>query len=174
MNVLIIEDDEGFRTTLALALKRRGCDVLQAASKYEALGMAENEIIDGIVLDMRLGAVDGMLLIPELLRHQPQARLIILTGYGSIPSALEAVRLGAHDYLLKPASADQVLAALKGLSAASPRPAVSDMPSLARLEWEHIQRVLHEHGGNISHTAEALGIDRRTLQRKLSKMPPEE
>jgi two-component system response regulator RegA len=73
-----------------------------------------------------------------------------------------------------PASADQVLAALQGFSTASPRPAVSDLPSLARLEWEHIQRVLHEHGGNISHTAEALGIDRRTLQRKLAKMPPEE
>jgi two-component system response regulator RegA len=173
MNVLLIEDDEGFRTTLALALKRRGCDVLQAAGKHEALGLAEKENFDGIVLDMRLGAMDGMLLIP-LLRHQPQARLIILTGYGSIPSALEAVRLGAHDYLLKPASADQVLAALQGLSTASPRPAVSDLPSLARLEWEHIQRVLHEHGGNISHTAEALGIDRRTLQRKLAKMPPEE
>lgn len=174
MKVLIIEDDEGFRTTLALALKRRGCDALQAAGQHEALGLAESENLDGIVLDMRLGAVDGMRLIPELLRHQPKARLVILTGYGSIPSALEAVRLGAHDYLLKPASADQVLAALQGFSTASPRPAVSDLPSLARLEWEHIQRVMHEHGGNISHTSEALGIDRRTLQRKLAKMPPEE
>lgn len=173
MNVLLIEDDEGFRTTLALALKRRGCDVAQAAGKHEALGLAESEKFDGIVLDMRLGAVDGMSLIPELLRHQPKTRLIILTGYGSIPSALEAVRLGAHDYLLKPAGADQVLSALKGISATSPRPAVSDLPSLARLEWEHIQRVLHEQDGNISHAAEALGIDRRTLQRKLAKMPPE-
>ncbi|MCC6884370.1 MAG: response regulator [Verrucomicrobiales bacterium] len=172
MNVLLIEDDESFRTTLALALKRRGCDVRQAATKHEALRLAENESITGIVLDMRLGAVDGMSLIPELRRHQLHARLIILTGYGSIPSALDAVRLGADDYLLKPASADQVLAALKGLSTASPRPAFSDIPSLARLEWEHIQRVMHEHGGNISHTAEALGIDRRTLQRKLAKLPP--
>jgi two-component system response regulator RegA len=172
MNVLLIEDDEGFRATLALALRRRGCDVLQAAGKHEALGYAEAGGIDGIVLDMRLGAVDGMTLIPTLRQKLPQARLIVLTGYGSIPGALEAVRLGADDYLLKPASADQVLAALQGKSSASPRPSANDTPSLARLEWEHIQRVLHDCGGNISHAAEALGIDRRTLQRKLVKMPP--
>jgi two-component system response regulator RegA len=173
MNVLLIEDDEGFRATLALALRRRGCDVLQAAGKHEALGHAEAGGIDGIVLDMRLGAVDGMTLIPALRQHLPQARLIVLTGYGSIPGALEAVRLGADDYLLKPASADQVLAALQGHATTSPRPSANDTPSLARLEWEHIQRVLHDCGGNISHAAEALGIDRRTLQRKLGKMPPE-
>lgn len=172
MNVLLIEDDDGFRATLALALRRRGCEVLQAAGKLEALGLVESGGIDAIVLDMRLGAVDGMTLIPTLRQKLPQARLIVLTGYGSIPGALEAVRLGADDYLLKPASADQVLAALQGRSTASPRPSANDVPSLARLEWEHIQRVLHDCDGNISHTAEALGIDRRTLQRKLAKMPP--
>jgi two-component system response regulator RegA len=113
-----------------------------------------------------------MTLIPTLRQKLPQARLIVLTGYGSIPGALEAVRLGADDYLLKPASADQVLAALQGHATTSPRPSANDTPSLARLEWEHIQRVLHDCGGNISHAAEALGIDRRTLQRKLVKMPP--
>lgn len=173
MNVLLIEDDDGFRATLALALRRRGCVVLQAAGKHEAFGLVESGGIDAIVLDMRLGAVDGMSLIPRLRQKLPQVRLIVLTGYGSIPSALEAVRLGADDYLLKPASADQVLAALQGRASASPRPSANDVPSLARLEWEHIQRVLHDCDGNISHTAEALGIDRRTLQRKLAKMPPE-
>lgn len=173
MNVLLIEDDEGFRTTLALALKRRGCQVQQAAGRHEALGLAEAGEIEGIVLDMRLGGVDGASLIPHLRRHLPSARLVVLTGYGSIPGAIEAVRLGADDYLLKPASADQVLAALQGRATSTPRPAAAEMPSLARLEWEHIQRVLHECGGNVSHTAEALGIDRRTLQRKLAKMPPE-
>ncbi|SKB01776.1 two-component system, response regulator RegA [Prosthecobacter debontii] len=172
MNVLLIEDDEGFRATLALALRRRGCDVLQAAGKYEALSLVEAADINGIVLDMRLGGVDGMSLISALRQRQPRARLIVLTGYGSIPGALKAVRLGADDYLLKPASADQVLAALQGRAATSPRPAANDTPSLARLEWEHIQRVLHDCRGNISHAAEALGIDRRTLQRKLGKMPP--
>lgn len=173
MNVLLIEDDESFRATLALALTRRGCDVLQAAGQHEALGYADASDLDGIVLDMRLGAVDGMSLISQLRQRQPLARLIVLTGYGSIPGALEAVRLGADDYLLKPASADQVLATLQGKAHASPRPTGTDLPSLARLEWEHIQRVLHDCGGNISHAAEALGIDRRTLQRKLGKMPPE-
>lgn len=173
MNVLLIEDDEGFRTTLALALRRRNCDVRQAANARVALELAGIGRVDGIVLDMRLGSANGMGLIPGLKKLQPQARLVVLTGYGSIPEALEAVRLGADDYLLKPASADQVLAALQGRMTNSPRPSNSDMPSLARLEWEYIQRVLHECGGNISHTAEALGIDRRTLQRKLAKMPPE-
>jgi two-component system, response regulator RegA len=173
MNVLLIEDDESFRMTLTQALKRRGCDVHPMASKREALDAAAAGSFEGVVLDMRLGAVDGLSLIPELKRHLPSARLIVLTGYGSIPGALEAVRLGADDYLLKPASADQVLAALKGIPSASSRPSSSDLPSLARLEWEHIQRVLHDCGGNISHTAEALGIDRRTLQRKLAKIPPE-
>lgn len=173
MNILLIEDDESFRATLALALRRRGCTVLEAAGKITALAQAGSAGIGGIVLDMRLGAVDGMSLIPALRRAQPEARLVVLTGYGSIPGALEAVRLGADDYLLKPASAEQVLAALQSRGTASPRPAAGDLPSLARLEWEHIQRVLHDCRGNISHTAEALGIDRRTLQRKLAKLPPD-
>ena len=112
-----------------------------------------------------------MALIPELRQLLPEARLIVLTGYGSIPSALEAVRLGADDYLLKPASADQVLAALEGHDGPSARPAAGDLPSLARLEWEHIQRVLQQHDGNISQAARALHMHRRTLQRKLAKKP---
>ncbi len=174
MNVLLIEDDDGFRATLALALRRRGCEIQQAGSAPAGLALAEQGGIDGIVLDMRLGAEDGMKLIPGLRERLPQARLIVLTGYGSIPGALEAVRLGADDYLLKPAGADQLLSALQGRAAASPRPSATDVPSLARLEWEHIQRVLQDSGGNISHAAEALGIDRRTLQRKLGKLPPGE
>lgn len=174
MTVLLIEDDESFRTTLALALRRRGCEVLQAANGPAALEtILSGASPSGIVLDMRLGQENGMALIAGLRRHLPCTRLIVLTGYGSIPNAIEAVRLGADDYLLKPASADQVLAALQGQATASPRPAASDLPSLARLEWEHIQRVLSDCHGNISHAAEALGIDRRTLQRKLGKQPPE-
>ncbi len=174
MTVLLIEDDESFRITLALALRRRGCEVLQATNGPAALETLRSVAApSGIVLDMRLGQENGMSLIAELCRLAPQTRLIVLTGYGSIPNAIEAVRLGADDYLLKPASADQVLAALQGHSTTSPRPAASDLPTLARLEWEHIQRVLSDSHGNISHAAEALGIDRRTLQRKLGKQPPE-
>lgn len=174
MKVLLIDDDHGFRATLSLALRRRGCDVLAAASRAEALAQALDAGVSSVLLDMRLSSSSGMQLIPELRSLLPQARLIILTGYGSIPNAVAAVRLGADDYLLKPASADQILAALQGVGASAPRPSAANIPSLGRLEWEHIQRVLHECGGNISHTAEALGIDRRTLQRKLSKMPPVE
>ena len=173
MRVLLIEDDESFRTTLAMALRRRGCEVIEAPDSTTALLSAEASQPQGIVLDMRLGGDAGMPLIPRLKQCLPHARLIILTGYGSIPNAMEAVRLGADDYLLKPAGADQIHAALHGTLTASPRPSAMDLPSLARLEWEHIQRVLHECGGNISHAAEALGIDRRTLQRKLAKMPPD-
>lgn len=174
MNVLLIDDDESFRATLALALRRRGCEVEQAGCRRAALSQAALGELDGIVLDLRLGAEDGMIMIATLRDLLPRSRLIVLTGYGSIPGALEAVRLGADDYLLKPAGADQVLAALQGRAAISPRPAATDVPSLARLEWEHIQRVLHDCDGNISHAAEALGIDRRTLQRKLGKLPPGE
>lgn len=173
MHVLLIEDDDSFRTTLAMALKRRGCEVSEAANAREALRQTRATQAQGIVLDMRLGRDNGIDLIVQLKHDLPEARLIVLTGYGSIPSAMEAVRLGADDYLLKPANADQILAALKGTTAPSARPAATDLPSLARLEWEHIQRVLHDCGGNISHAADALGIDRRTLQRKLGKMPPE-
>lgn len=173
MTVLLIEDDTSFRTTLASALKRRGCAVFQAASAEETAALPEGTSPEGIVLDMRLGQQNGMALIPQLKKRHPRSRLVVLTGYGSIPNAIEALRLGADDYLLKPASGDQVLDALLGRDANSPRPPASGLPSLARLEWEHIQRVLGECQGNISRTAEALGIDRRTLQRKLAKMPPE-
>ncbi len=174
MKVLLIDDDHGFRATLSLALRRRGCEVVAASNAQESLALAREGGITSILLDMRLGPASGMHLIPELRSLLPTSRLIVLTGYGSIPNAVEAVRLGADDYLLKPASADQILAALQGGEATAPRPSAATVPSLGRLEWEHIQRVLHECGGNVSHTAEALGIDRRTLQRKLAKMPPTE
>lgn len=172
MKVLLIEDDEAFRSTLAFALKRRGISVLESSDSRGALALSD-ESIDGIVLDMRLGPESGADAIEGLRRLWPGARLVILTGYGSIPEALHTMRLGADDYLLKSAGADQILDALKGSTAAPPGPSPAPLPSLARLEWEHIQRVLHECGGNVSRTAEVLGIDRRTLQRKLAKLPPE-
>jgi two-component system, response regulator RegA len=173
MKLLLIEDDVSFRETLAYALKRRGCEILQAGDGAEALTVpAKGEALDGILLDMRLGSEDGMSLIPELKRRFPLSRLIVLTGYGSIPGAMEAVRLGADDYLLKPVGVDRIVAAFAGGEKIAPLSFVEDLPSLARVEWEHIQRVLSDCGGNVSHAAEALGIDRRTLQRKLSKLPP--
>lgn len=172
MTILLIEDDEAFRSTLAFALKRRGLRVLEAAHARAALALTE-ESLDGIVLDMRLGDESGADSIEAFRERWPTARLVVLTGYGSIPEALHTIRLGADDYLLKSAGADQILGALRGIPDRSTHPAPATLPSLARLEWEHIQRVLHEAGGNVSRTAEILGIDRRTLQRKLAKLPPE-
>lgn len=172
MRVILIEDDEAFRSTLAFALKRRGLTVLESPDAGGALGFDERTV-DGIILDMRLGGESGADAIGALRVKWPTARLVVLTGYGSIPEALHTMRLGADDYLLKSASADQIAEALRGSPEGPIRPCPAELPSLARLEWEHIQRVLHESGGNVSRSAEVLGIDRRTLQRKLAKLPPE-
>lgn len=172
MKVLLIEDDEAFRSTLAFALRRRGLVVVESPDARRALS-SDIGTIDGIVLDMRLGGESGADSIGDIRQHWPDARIVILTGYGSIPEALHTMRLGADDYLLKSAGADQIFEALRGSPDATQRPSPAALPSLARLEWEHIQRVLHESGGNVSRTAEILGIDRRTLQRKLAKRPPE-
>ena len=120
-------------------------------------------------------AGSGLDVVREVHELQPAARLIVLTGYGSIATALEAVRLGAADYVTKPADADQILAALRGRRAPhfDPGELSKTIPSLDRVEWEYIQRVLAETGGNISRSARLLGLDRRSLQRKLSKYPPQ-
>jgi two-component system response regulator RegA len=121
--------------------------------------------------------MSGTELVPQLLKLQPKLRVVVLTGYGSIASAVEAMRLGAHNYVSKPADADDVLAAVTGdarpveTGAARTAP-VSPPPTLARAEWEHIQRILADTGNNVSETARRLGITRRTLQLKLKKYPP--
>jgi len=118
--------------------------------------------------------MSGTELLPQLLRLQPGLRVVVLTGYGSIASAVDAMRLGAHNYVSKPADADDVLAAVTGdaraVETAPGEPAPP--PTLARAEWEHIQRILGDTGGNVSETARRLGITRRTLQLKLKKYPP--
>ena len=118
--------------------------------------------------------MSGTELVPQLLRLQPELRVVVLTGYGSIASAVEAMRLGAHNYVSKPADADDVLAAVTGDArpVATPAGAAAPPPTLARAEWEHIQRILADTGGNVSETARRLGITRRTLQLKLKKYPP--
>jgi len=131
------------------------------------------------VLDLKLGEENGLRLIPELHELVPDMRILLLTGYASIATAVEAIKRGAHDYLAKPVDADAVVRALlEGESAQPSEDDVIDAPeaplALRRLEWEHIQRVLTECDGNISETARRLGMHRRTLQRKLSKHPVRE
>jgi len=167
-SVLLVEDDERFRDRLARALGARGCEVRAAATAAEALALAAHDSPELAVVDLKLGVDSGLDVVRSLHAIDPTTRIIVLTGYGSIATALESVRLGAVNYLTKPADADQVLAAFEARDVAPPPVAV---PSLARVEWEHIQRVLADCDGNVSQAARLLGIHRRSLQRKLAKFP---
>jgi two-component system response regulator RegA len=172
--ILLVDDDEVFRERLARALRARGYGVVTAGDHVGALAKAREVPFDFAVIDLRMPEGSGLVLLERLRTLAPTARYVMLTGYGSIASAVEALRLGAHDYLSKPADADDVIAALSGegsrAGARPPMPATA--PSLARAEWEHIQRVLTDCGNNVSEAARRLGITRRTLQLKLKKYPP--
>ena len=171
-SILIADDDDRFRDRLAKALEDRQYVVHAAHDVPSAVGVAASHRIDRAIVDLRMPAPGGLQLIRELCAQQPSMEVVVLTGYGSIATAVEAMRLGARDYLTKPCHADRILAAFE----ADPSPPREEkpeyeIPSLARLEWEHIERVLRECNGNISKTARVLGMHRRTLQHKLSKFP---
>jgi two-component system response regulator RegA len=168
-SILLVDDDEVLRERLAQAIRARGYEVRTAGSAEEALREATRESPEMAVLDLKMPGMSGLDLLRELRQHDPATRVLMLTGYGSIATAVQAVREGAVGYLPKPADADEILAALAGKEAAA---RAGDTPSLARAEWEHIQRVLADCGGNISEAARRLGIHRRSLQRKLHKYPP--
>jgi two-component system response regulator RegA len=178
--MLIIEDDETFSATLVRALKRRGYAVAAARSAAEALEHAAGGVPDRVVLDLNLDGDSGLNLIPRLLELNPACRIVVLTGYASISTAVDAIKLGAAQYLAKPVDVDTLLRAFVHTlqeDQASSVAAVASAPislvpmSVDRMEWEHIQRVLRENKGNISSTARALNMHRRTLQRKLLKRP---
>jgi len=166
----LVEDDERFRERLGRALTARGCDVRAVASVDEALAAAQQESPELAVVDLKLPIGSGLDVVRGLHAIDPTTRIVVLTGYGSIATALESVKLGATHYLTKPVDADQVLAAFEGRAVPQGPPTVG-VPSLARVEWEHIQRILNDCDGNISQAARLLGIHRRSLQRKLSKFP---
>jgi two-component system response regulator RegA len=167
--LLLVDDDAPFRSRLARSLRARGLEVAEAASAEEASSVAHAFRPDRAVIDLRLCDGSGLDVLQALQREFPDAVSLVLTGYGSIATAVEAVRRGAFGYLTKPVDADDVLRAFEpGGEAAAP----SVVPSLHRVEWEHIQRVLADCGGNISKAARALGVHRRTLQRKLASLPP--
>lgn len=169
--ILLVDDDQTYRERLARAIRGREFEVLDAPNAQIAVDLTEKHQPDAIVMDLRMPGDSGVHIVGQLLALAPEARIVVLTGFGSIASALEAVRLGAVDYLTKPATADQILAALWIQSERTP-PVPDVVPSLERVEWEHIQRVLSECGGNISQAARLLGLHRRSLQRKLEKFPP--
>lgn len=170
---LVVDDDEVYRSRLMRALADRGFEVRGAADAEEALVSARKDSPEFAVVDLRMPGRSGLEVVQELAAIDPTTKTLVLTGYGSIATALEAVRLGALHYLTKPADADEVLAAFGRGKREEPKAATArrQVPSLARVEWEHINRVLVDCGGNISEAARLLGIHRRSLQRKLAKHP---
>lgn len=172
-SILVVDDDPVFNGVLVRALTRRGYAVSAAGDAESTLATAHAHAPDAVVLDLNLGSVSGLNLIQPLLATAPGCRIVVLTGYASIATAVEAIKLGATQYLAKPVEVDAIIAALDipeaGGHADVQPPA--DPLSVDRLEWEHIQRILREHDGNISATARALKMHRRTLQRKLAKRP---
>lgn len=172
-SILVVDDDDVFRTRLVRAFTDRGLAARQANSAASAIAAATEDSPELAVVDLHMPDRHGLEVVRGLKEIDPATRVVVLTGYGSIATALEAVKLGATHYLTKPANADEILAAFDGRKrAADSNPDVeSDAPSLARMEWEHIQRILNDCGGNISQAARVLNLHRRSLQRKLSKRP---
>jgi len=171
--ILIVDDDRVLSERLVKAFRERGFEAQGAASVDEALSIARSEPPEYAVVDLRIAEHSGLELSRELLALDPETRIVILTGYGSIATAIDAVRLGAVYYLSKPADADDILQAFaRGSAPPSVGLEAVEAPSLARAEWEHIHRVLGDCGGNVSEAARRLKIHRRSLQRKLSKFAP--
>ena len=171
MYYLLVDDDITFSRVLANALTRRGGEVVCAANSAEALTHCASVPIARVVLDLKLEGESGLILLQELMALQPQLQVVVLTGYSSIATAVTAVKLGAVEYLCKPASVRDIEAAFESDLAVESTDVAEHPPSPSRLEWEHIQRVLGANNHNISATARALGMHRRTLQRKLHKRP---
>jgi two-component system response regulator RegA len=170
-SLLIVDDDKSFLQRLARAMEGRGFNVSIAESVSDGLTQVEREAPAFAVVDMRLGDGNGLDVISALKKRRPEARGIILTGYGNIATAVNAVKLGAVDYLAKPADADDVVAALLAVEGKKPEPPEHPM-SADRVRWEHIQRIYELCGRNVSETARQLNMHRRTLQRILAKRAP--
>jgi two-component system response regulator RegA len=171
IRLLLVDDDVPFRSALAAAFARRGHDVVDAGSSAEALARCASWTPDRAVIDLRMPQSSGLDLLRDLLRVCPDVQVVVLTGYGSIPTAIEAVKRGAVNYLTKPAEPAEIEAAFEDERAQDAAVDVA-VPTVDRAAWEHIQRVLTECQGNVSETARRLGMHRRTLQRKLQKQPP--
>jgi two-component system response regulator RegA len=170
-SLLIVDDDKAFLTRLARAMEQRGYAVRTADTVADGFRAIRDKAPAFAVIDMRLGDGNGIELLAELNRARPDARGIVLTGYGNIATAVTAVKMGAFDYLAKPADADDIDAALR--SEGEARPELPENPMSAdRVRWEHIQRVYELCGRNVSETARRLSMHRRTLQRILAKRAP--
>lgn len=171
-SLLLVDDDSTYCEVMARALRRRGFDVIVAHDVESALRVAEVDPPEYALVDLKMPGDSGLTLVRYLKAAEPATRIVVLTGYASISTAIEAIKLGATHYLAKPVDADEVVAAFGKSEGNEYIPLSSSPLSVDRLEWEHLQRVLAEHEGNVSATARALNMHRRTLQRKLAKRPP--
>jgi len=169
-SLLLVDDDATFCRVLRTALVKRGFSVTVAHSVEEALPLARDNPPEFSIVDLKMGGAPGLILVKALHELDPNTRIVVLTGYASITTAVEAIKLGATQYLAKPANADEIVAAFSHQADGN---IVFNSPpnNIGHLEWQHIQRVLQEHGNNISASARALNMHRRTLQRKLNKPP---
>jgi two-component system response regulator RegA len=175
---LVVDDDEVFRDRLCRAITDRGWEASGAGDGATAIDLAAKSSPDLAIVDLRLPAMGGLDIVRELRKLDETTCIIVLTGYGSIATALTATKLGANHYLSKPADVDEILGAYQNFvngpdTEDTSGEAALSVPSLARVEWEHIQRVLGSCDGNISQAAKLLGLHRRSLQRKLAKYPPQ-
>jgi two-component system response regulator RegA len=169
-SLLLVDDDITFCKVLKAALEKRGFCVGVAHSVEQAVPLAEANPPEFAVVDLKMAGATGLVLVRRLHELDQNTRIVVLTGYASISTAVEAIKLGATQYLAKPANADEIVAAFN--HSPDGNVALRAQPTqIGNLEWDHIQRVLHEHDNNISATARALNMHRRTLQRKLTKPP---
>lgn len=171
IDILLVDDDETFSMVLNNAIKRRGHIVVSALNSADAMILATQHKPTYAIVDLRIGDESGLELVKDLVQAVPDINIVMLTGYASIATAVQAIKLGAKHYLTKPADADEIIASfINESSKESIKPAEHPL-SPRRLEWEHLQKVLMDNDGNVSATARALGMHRRTLQRKLQKKP---
>ncbi len=173
-NLLIVDDDKMFCDVLATAMIKRGFDVNCAHTIDQALALTEASTPEYAIIDLKLSSESGLVLVEKLKALDPGTRIVMLTGYASIATAVEAIKLGATHYLAKPVDADEIMTAFERISGDSDTPISANPLSVGRLEWEYIHRILAENDNNISVTARILNMHRRTLQRKLAKKPHRE
>jgi len=172
IDILVVDDDQSFCQVLQRALERRGLQVMCAHDLESASSLAQRHRPRRALVDLKLAEGSGLHVISALKQLQPDIAIVMLTGYSSIATAVEAVKRGAINYLCKPIGADEILDAFTVVDDIAAAPSAATQPlSVERLEWEHIQKILLEHAGNVSATARSLGMHRRTLQRKLQKRP---
>lgn len=178
MKLLIIEDDKAFAATLARRLTKQGFECQERHQADEALHACHQFRPEYLILDMKIASDNGLTLIKPIRALLPNIRIVLLTGFASIATAVEAIQMGADDYLSKPVDTQMLLKALKGKDTEQadvvPVAESEKTMSTERLEWEHIHQVLSSNDGNISATARQLGMHRRTLQRKLQRKPAQQ